>query len=196
VAVEILDRGARNRIAVAPDVVAEGSGTITLDGNDNEIVIEPACVLSGARITLGSRCSFRAGHGSRLNAVEVYALADGHVTIGTGNYFTWHARLYLHEPGRIAIGNDCGIASGTLFTVSDMHPIYDRTSGERINLPRDVTVEDEVWVSQDAALLKGSHVGRGSVIGLRAVVTGAIPEHCIAAGVPARVIRRNIRWHL
>jgi acetyltransferase-like isoleucine patch superfamily enzyme len=194
VAVEIADRGERNRIVIAGDVLADGTGTITLDGDDNEVVIEPACILSGARITLGSRCTFRAGNLSRLNAVEVYARADGHVTIGTGNYFTWHTRLYLHEPGRIVIGNDCGIASGTLLTVSDMHPIYDRTSGERINAPRDVTVEDQVWISQDAALLKGAQVGRGSVIALRAVVTGAIPAHCIAAGVPARVIRENIRW--
>ncbi|HEY0394661.1 MAG TPA: acyltransferase [Candidatus Elarobacter sp.] len=193
-AIEIDDRGARNRVAIAADVLASGTGTITITGDENDVAVGPECVLSGARIELGSRCTFTAGAGSRLNAIEVYALEDGHIAIGSGNYFTWHARLYLHEPGRITIGSRCGIASGTLFTVSDMHPIYDRATGVRINSPRDVTVEDDVWISQDAAVLKGGHVGRGSVIALRAVVTGPIPANCIAAGVPARVIRENISW--
>lgn len=195
-AVEIVDRGARNRVVIAPDVLANGTGTITFDGDDNEVVIEAACILSEARIHLRSRCRFVAGYQSRLNAIEVYAHEAGHVMIGSDNYFTWHARLYLHEPGTITIGSRCGIASGTLFTVSDMHPIFDRATGERINPPRDVTVEDEVWISQDVAVLKGAHVGRGSVVALRAVVTGAIPAHCIAAGIPARVVRENIFWEV
>jgi len=195
-AVEIVDRGARNRVVIAPDVMANGNATITLDGDDNEVVIEAACILNGARIELGSRNRFLAGYQSRVNALEVYAREAGNVAIGAGNYFTWHTRLFLHEPGTIAIGSRCLIASGTLFTVSDMHPIFDRASGARINLPRDVMVEDEVWISQEAVLLKGAQVGRGSVIALRAVVTGPIPEHCIAAGIPARVVRENIVWNL
>lgn len=195
-AVEIVDRGARNRIVIAPDVLANGTATITLDGDDNELVIDAACVLDDAKIELGSRCRFLAGYQSRLNALEVFALEAGNVVIGTGNYFTWHTRLFLHEPGTIEIGSRCGIASDTLFTVSDMHPIFDRASGARINPPGDVIVEDDVFIGQEAVLLKGAHVGRGTVIGLRAVVTGSIPAHCIAAGIPARVVRENIVWEV
>jgi acetyltransferase-like isoleucine patch superfamily enzyme len=36
---------------------------------------------------------------------------------------------------------------------------------------------------------KGVTIGTGAVIGANSVVTKDIPDHCIAVGAPARVIR-------
>ena len=37
-------------------------------------------------------------------------------------------------------------------------------------------------------VLKGAVIGNSTAIASGSVVTGAIPENCIAAGVPARVV--------
>jgi len=33
-------------------------------------------------------------------------------------------------------------------------------------------------------------IGRGAVIGANSVVTKSVPDHSVAAGVPARILRR------
>ena len=51
-----------------------------------------------------------------------------------------------------------------------------------------VVIEDDVWIGSNAIILKGVHVGFGSVIGAGAIVTKDVPEGSIVAGSPARVI--------
>jgi acetyltransferase-like isoleucine patch superfamily enzyme len=75
-----------------------------------------------------------------------------------------------------------------------MHPIIDLESKQRINYGRSIEIGDHVWIGAQAQILKGAKIGSGSIIGTRAVVTGAIPENCIAVGVPAKVIRHNVSW--
>jgi acetyltransferase-like isoleucine patch superfamily enzyme len=41
-------------------------------------------------------------------------------------------------------------------------------------------------------VLPGAHIGRHVVVGANSVVTGALPDNCVAAGAPARVIRRLV----
>lgn len=53
-----------------------------------------------------------------------------------------------------------------------------------------VRIEDGVWIGGGAILLPGVTVGRNSVIGAGSVVNRSIPENCVAAGNPCRVIRR------
>lgn len=54
-----------------------------------------------------------------------------------------------------------------------------------------VVIEDDVWVGGRAIILHGVTIGRGSIIGAGAVVTRSIPPYSIAAGVPAKVVRRR-----
>jgi len=55
----------------------------------------------------------------------------------------------------------------------------------------DIVVEDDVWLGVGVKVLDGVTIGRGAVIGAGAVVTKDIPPLAIAAGVPARVLRRR-----
>ncbi|MBN1514517.1 MAG: hypothetical protein JXB13_21050 [Phycisphaerae bacterium] len=50
-------------------------------------------------------------------------------------------------------------------------------------------IEDDVWVGAGCSVLPGVTIGRGAVLGARAVATKDIPPYAVAAGVPARVLR-------
>ena len=49
-------------------------------------------------------------------------------------------------------------------------------------------------MGKEAIIMKGVKVGDGAIIGMDSMVTKNVPERCIAAGKPAKVIRTNIYW--
>lgn len=60
--------------------------------------------------------------------------------------------------------------------------------GVRKVLP--VRVEEGAWLGQGAVICPGVVIGRNAVVGANSVVISDVPDHCVAAGVPARIIRR------
>jgi acetyltransferase-like isoleucine patch superfamily enzyme len=52
-----------------------------------------------------------------------------------------------------------------------------------------VRIGPDCWLGVKSTVLRGSRVGRGSVLGAHAVVRGDVPEYSIAVGAPARVVR-------
>ncbi len=54
---------------------------------------------------------------------------------------------------------------------------------------RPVTIGNDVWIGDKVTILPGVHIGNGCVIGAGSVVTRDVPDHAVAAGVPAKVIR-------
>ena len=51
-------------------------------------------------------------------------------------------------------------------------------------------VGDNVWCGANVVITSGVTVGERCVIGANSVVTGELPDNCVAAGVPARVIKK------
>lgn len=54
-----------------------------------------------------------------------------------------------------------------------------------------VSIGCDVWLARGVAVLKGSFIKDGAVIGANAVVRGLIPKNSIAVGIPARVIKER-----
>ena len=53
-----------------------------------------------------------------------------------------------------------------------------------------IRVGSNVWIGFDVCVLPGVTIGEGSIVGARSVVMADIPSYSVAAGNPARVIRR------
>ncbi len=53
-----------------------------------------------------------------------------------------------------------------------------------------VEIGDRVWIGENAVILAGVTVGSGCIIGANSVVTKSVPENCIAAGSPAKVVKK------
>lgn len=52
-----------------------------------------------------------------------------------------------------------------------------------------IVIEDNVWIGEYAAVLKGVTIGRGAVVASHAVVTKDVPPYTIVAGNPAKVVK-------
>lgn len=63
-----------------------------------------------------------------------------------------------------------------------------RNTGYEYGVP--ITIGDNVWLGGNVVVCPGVSIGSNVVVGAGSVVTKDIPEDCIAAGNPCKVIRK------
>lgn len=118
---------------------------------------------------------------------------DSKVIIGK-NLWAGGCRISAAEHTSVVVGDGCMFAVGVEVRSDDSHPIFDARTGKRLNPSKGISVADHVWLATQVVVLGGARVGKSSVVGYRSVVTSSIPEHCVAAGIPAKVVRTGIVW--
>ena len=59
---------------------------------------------------------------------------------------------------------------------------------------RPIRIYGDCWFGINVAITPGVTVGRGCVVGANSVVTGDLPPYQVAAGNPARVIRKRLEF--
>lgn len=98
------------------------------------------------------------------------------------------------EKGKIFIDEDCMLSNNILIRTSDSHPLYDMHTSKRINLPASVCIGKHVWICAKASILKGVHIGDGSVVGYASLITADVESNCLIVGCPGRIVRKDISW--
>jgi acetyltransferase-like isoleucine patch superfamily enzyme len=113
-------------------------------------------------------------------------LVKGTGTLKIG-YATRVNGTHIAVAGNVTIGKFVRIAPYTLILDSDFHDVHNHTGeGKKGN----IVIGDNVWIASRATILKGVTIGEGAVIAAGSVVTKDVPPYCVAAGVPAKVIKR------
>lgn len=88
----------------------------------------------------------------------------------------------------VTIGSNVFIAPNVqIYTAS--HPL-DAELRKTLENALAVTIGDDCWIGGNAIILPGVTIGNGCVIGAGSVVTKNIPDNTMAAGNPAKVIRK------
>lgn len=93
----------------------------------------------------------------------------------------------------VRLGRQVLMAPNCVIVDSDFHaPWPPEARATEPGLERDapVTIGDHAWIGMRTIILKGVTVGEGALVGAGSVVTSDIPPRCLAAGAPARVVRR------
>ena len=94
----------------------------------------------------------------------------------------------------IEVGELCMFSYGVTLRNHDSHKILDAHTGEIMNPAKDIVLGRHVWIGQNATILKGCNIGDDSVIGFGSIVTKSCGPGSVMTGIPAKIVKENIRW--
>jgi acetyltransferase-like isoleucine patch superfamily enzyme len=138
-------------------------------------------------ITIGDHCVFRSLATSNLIGINHRCILSTHnkgavIRIGDRSGFSG---VTIAAAKQIIIKN--GVLVGANAIISD----FDWHMGRGVySDPKPIVIEDNVIIGVNSVIWKGVSIGRNSVIGAMSVVTKNVPENCVAAGNPIRILRK------
>ena len=115
---------------------------------------------------------------------------------------------YPFSKDKVIIGKFCAIARGVKFITNGAnHPTsgfstypfgifgdrWERVADRLDEAPfkGDTIVGNDVWLGYEAVILPGVKIGDGAIVAAKSVVTKDVPPYAIAAGNPARIVRKR-----
>ncbi len=144
--------------------------------------------LSHEGVTIGDDVNI--GPYTRIEATGVFSNLGKGASIGARSGIG--AFSFIGAAGGVTIGSN--VIMGQYVSFHSENHVFSRTDmpiRQQGITRQGITIEDDCWVGAKVTFLDGSHVGTGSVIAAGAVVRGFIPPFSIAAGVPAKVIKKR-----
>jgi acetyltransferase-like isoleucine patch superfamily enzyme len=151
-------------------------------------VLEPPIRLSGERrIAVGTKVFI--GANSWLQVLDGYGEGVA-LSIGDGTNIV--GGCVFSAARSITIGHDVLMARN-VYISDHSHAFEDPSSPvikQGITAIAPVEIGDGAWLGQNVLIGPGVCVGRGAVIGANSVVLSDVPDYTVAAGAPARLIRR------
>lgn len=187
---EVMHRGlegARHLGAIGPDT--RRGKRFGAFGARSAICFPPAALVNeryiriGSHTMIGPHVTLSAGMvpGQQCVADPVVTIGD-RCLIGRGSGIVGHLSIVLEDD----------VWTGHHVYITDQNHGYDDLEmpiGRQMMPERPVRIGAGSWLGHGTVVLPGSTVGRHVVIGANSVVRGEIPDYCIAAGNPIRVIR-------
>ena len=140
----------------------------------------------GADTLIGALVSLSAGMvpGQDLGPVPVLRIGDRCV-IGRGSHIVAHHSLVIEDD----------VFTGPYVYITDQNHGYadpDQPIGRQMPRNAAVRIGSGTWLGAGAIVLPGACIGRNVVVAAGSVVRGPVPDRCVVAGVPARVVRQYV----
>ena len=148
-------------------------------------IFNEAWITIGADTLIAEQVTMSAGlmPGHDLGPDPVLRIGDRCV-LGRGSH------IVAHES--IEIGDD--VWTGPYVYITDQNHGYtdpDMPIGRQFPVNRPVSIGAGSWLGAGSIVLPGTRIGRNVVVAGGSVVRGEIPDRCVVAGVPAKVIRQH-----
>ena len=109
--------------------------------------------------------------------------------IEVGKNFFANYNCMIIDVAKVTIGENCMMAPNVAIYTAG-HPVHPAARNTAYEYGIEVTIGDNVWIGGNTVVVPGVHIGSNVVIGAGSVVTKDIPDWCVAAGNPCRVIRK------
>jgi acetyltransferase-like isoleucine patch superfamily enzyme len=151
-------------------------------------VLDPPVDVRGARrIALGARIWI--GPGSWLYAMPEQPGDEPVLVVGDGVRIS--GGCVLAAVTSVRLGRDVLLARN-VYIADHSHAFEDVTRPVRVQGVagvKPVSIGDGAWLGQGVVVCPGVTIGCGAVIGAGSVVLRDVPDHSVAVGAPARVVR-------
>lgn len=124
-----------------------------------------------------------------------YFKEDKFTIVGEYTYDN-NAIVYRWSDTPLVVGKYCSISYGVKFVIDDGGHLHNRVSNypfktSEVSTNQGVVIGNDVWIGLDAIILYGCTIGNGVTIAAGSVVTKDVPDYCVVAGVPARIIKKK-----
>lgn len=116
-----------------------------------------------------------------LIRVLVYSKVLG-MNISRSCRFSFGAKLDFTNPKGIHIGDETYLAFGVVIFTHDMSRKFHA----------DTFIGSRCFIGANSIVMPGVRIGNNCVVGAGSVVTKDVPDNCIVAGNPARIIKAGI----
>lgn len=129
---------------------------------------------------------------SRIELIDSYAGVSFKPEFILGEESQVHQNCHITCAGKIIIGDNVVIASNVTIT-NIIHPHHidiNKPINKNKIIVKDVIIDDQVYIYNNVVLLPGIQIGKHSIVAANSVVTTSIPEYCIVAGNPAKIIKK------
>jgi acetyltransferase-like isoleucine patch superfamily enzyme/protein-L-isoaspartate O-methyltransferase len=150
--------------------------------------IDPDVVIdSPERVRIGASCVIRKGVVLRAEGGEI--VIGDHCVLN--HYTVFHGKGGIYIGDWTIIAPHCG-----LYAQNHTFDSFDVPITKQPNVGRGIYLMGDNWLGAGAVLCDDVTLGKGAVIGANATVTKSVPMGCVAAGSPARVIKKryNETW--
>ena len=168
---------------------------------DHVRLVRPEDMVLGARVYLDHGVYLHGGEGGisigddswlmsgcRLHVFNFRALPQAGIRIGRRTFLG--EETLMRAQGGITIGDRVLFGPRVqLLAVNHVMTEPDRAIMDQGITAQGITIGDGSWIGAGAIVLDGVTIGRYACIGAGSVVTSDVPDHAVAVGAPARVIR-------
>lgn len=121
---------------------------------------------------------------------DVYFMGKN-ISFGAHSYFN-SGIIQSGDRSKVEIGAWCAIGYNVNILAATHDP--QKPTGfrsERRIIEKNIIIGDRCWIGSNVFIREGVRIGNDVVIGANSVVTKDIPDQSIAAGVPAKIIRKK-----
>ena len=169
--------------------------SIKFSGNYNVVKLyEPLLCIQ--KLSMGLRSKDRVEIRSSKNDIQkLHIECMGHTKVFIDEDFSVADGIFIADYGsKIEIGKDTMFSFQTVMQTGDEHIIYNKAAGEFLGT-NDIKIGSHVWVGFRTKILKKSVIPDGCIVGMDSTVTKPFDKpNSIIAGVPAKIVRTDIRW--
>lgn len=160
--------------------------------NEPTIIGNGAIIRSHTVIYAGNKIGANFQTGNKVNIRELNVIGDN-VSVGTLSVVEHHVCIEegvrLHSqvfvPEYCRLGKDVWLGPNVVLTNAKF-PKSPNTKQEL----KGVILEEKVKIGANTTVLPGVRIGYNTLVGAGSVVTKDLPEQIIAAGNPARILRK------
>lgn len=177
-------------------IYLDGYSSIIL-GKESQIVIDGRLRINENKIINSKWCSsLRLDEKSVLKTTgNTRVFYGGDIILFRGalleigeSFINSNAIIRCHE--HIKIGNDCAISHNVTIMDSNAHSLDGDAHTE------ETIIGNHVWIGTHCTILSGVHIGDGAVVAAGTLVTHDVEPYTLVGGVPARIIRHNVKWSI